>query len=483
MKKFSRKRVIGLVVILILIVVFVQRCTFTENSKRVFIKDKYGRSLILHGVNVNADAKSDPLRVGWPQEQDYADLSEKWGFNFVRYLVLWDGIEPEKGKYDTGYFERIRQRLDWSQKHHLKVVLDMHQDLYALRFGGDGAPEWAIHDDGQPFELQTPWELNYRQPAVIASINNFWDTTRGYGYLQEHYIKAFVEMVKAFKDHPAVIGYDLYNEPTMATDEAFAFEEKYLKPFYDRLIRAIREEDTVNWIFYEPTALGCNQGLRTSLGVLKDYRKGEPRLVYFPHIYTIDLDIKDEYIGFPVFVNLWGASSTWQAKKQKAPMLVGEFGLNVTKEGSSDYLRHLMKMFDKITSGWAYWAYMKNDSWSPFHRKKWTPFLKEDSHSMAKSILVRPYPQAVAGHPVSYGFDNEKKRMWLTFIPDKTVKLPTVIYLSKDDYPDGWDLKINLEQGSYATRWDEDRRLLYLTVKDTNKKKVVLEVLPAKENS
>jgi len=194
------KRLILIAILGLFVYGFVHRCTYRENDERYFVKDKYGRSLILHGVNANADAKSDPLRVGWPKEQDYADLSQKWGFNFVRYLVLWDGIEPVKGKYDTSYFNRIRERLDWCQKYNLKVVLDMHQDLYALRYGGDGAPDWAIIDDGEPFEMQEPWELNYRQPAVIASINNFWDTTKGHNYLQEHYIKAFAAFPLFFNE-------------------------------------------------------------------------------------------------------------------------------------------------------------------------------------------------------------------------------------------------------------------------------------------
>ena len=477
------KKIIFSVIIILLIIGFVRRCTFRENKDRFFVKDKHGRSLILHGVNANADAKSDPLRVGWPEEQDYADLSQKWGFNFVRYLVLWDGIEPEKGKYDTAYFSRIRERLDWCQKYNLKVVLDMHQDLYALRYGGDGAPDWAIIDDGEPFEMQQPWELNYRQPAVVASINNFWDTTRGHGELQEHYIKAFVEMVKEFKNHPAVIGYDLYNEPTMATAEMFSFEEKYLAPFYDKLIKAIRKEDNDNWIFFEPTALGPNQGLKSGLGKIKDYRKGEQRLVYFPHLYTIDLDVIGKYIGFPVFIDFWASSRNIEIKKQKTPLMVGEFGLNLTKPGALDYLKKSMKMFDEITSGWAYWAYMKKDTWSPFHNEKWSPFAGNDSpHKIAVSILTRPYPYCVAGHPVSYGFDEDKKEFTLVFQPDKSIKEPTEIYIPDDDYPNGWKLETNINKGNVKQQWVENKNILklWITTKD-DKEKVKITVTPKQD--
>ncbi len=473
--KIKTRKIIWFAVLLFLIFFTVRNCTYTENTSRRFIRDEEGRALILHGVNVNADAKHDPLRVGWPQKKDYAELSGKWGFNMVRYLVLWDGIEPERGRYDTAYFSRIRERLDWCRELDLKVVLDMHQDLYALRFGGDGAPDWAIIDDGEPFELQTPWELNYRQPAVVASINNFWDQSRGHGYLQEHYIKAVVRLVKEFKDHPAVIGYDLYNEPTMATKEVFSFEKRYLQPFYENLIGAIREVDNEKWIFYEPTALGPNQGLKSRLGILTDPRPGEPRLVYFPHIYTLDLDIIGRYIGFPVFISLWAASRNREVKRQDAPLLVGEFGLNIKEPGAFDYLRSLMKMLDKTSGGWAYWAYMKNDSWSPFD---------ENSQSKeARDILVRPYPRCVAGVPVSYGFDPQVRRFWLNYKADKKIKAPTEIYIPENDYPEGWDIKTNIEEKYMQTGWDESKRILKVITNGAGNNEIKITIIPKKGGS
>ncbi len=450
----TKRKIIWIGVLFFLIIVTVRNCTYSENTDQIFIKDKEGRSLILHGVNVNADAKGDPLRVGWPKRQDYADLTDKWGFNFVRYLVLWDGIEPKKGEYDTAYFDRIRERLDWCHELGLYVVLDMHQDLYALRYGGDGAPDWAIIDDGEPFEMQSPWELNYRQPAVIASINNFWDTSRGHGYLQEHYIKAVVELVKEFKDHPAVLGYDLYNEPTMATKEFFSFEERYLQPFYEKLIPAIRKVDSEKWIFYEPSAFGVNQGLRSGLSVLKDPRQGESRLAYFPHLYTIDYDVYDNYIGFPIFISKWAASRNIEVKKQKAPMLIGEMGVNQTSTGSPEFMEEVLNMFDKTSSGWAYWEYSRKSKWSPFN--------DDGSNMDARNLVVRPYPQSVAGQPRSYGFEIETGKFWLDFYADSNIKAPTEVYIPKRHYPNGWDLNIDVDRELWKTNWDESKRVLQI---------------------
>lgn len=342
--KNKRQRIIWSGVFILLIILIVRNCTYSENTNRKFITDKNGRSIILHGMNVNPDAKHDSLRVGWPLKEDYTVLSAEWGFNMVRYLVLWDGIEPQQDQYDTAYFSRIRERLDWCSEAGLYVILDMHQDLYALRYGGDGAPSWAIRDNGEPFERQSPWELNYRQPAVIASINNFWNKELGH---------------------------------------------------------TIRTEDSDNWIFYEPTALGVNQGFKSRLDNLDDPRPGEARLVYFPHIYTLDLDLRGKYLGIPIFITSWAAKRNREAKRQDAPMLIGEFGLDGSLPGANDYLDEVMKMSDKILSGWAYWAYTRGGTWSPIN--------EDGSEQKKMEILVRPYPQCVAGRPISYGYDRKKE--------------------------------------------------------------------------
>jgi len=270
-----------LIVILLALAVF-NRFSWDENANRRFVTDDDGRILIFHGINVISAAKNDPLRVGGTTKEDFMHIADAWGFNAVRLLIFWDAIEPEPGQYDLEYLARVRERLDWAEEAGLDVILDMHQDLYSTKFGGDGAPEWAIYDDGQPFEMQEPWELNYLQPAVQASIDNFWRLEKGHPELQEHYINAMVFALDELADHPALIGIDIYNEPTMATLYGlFRFERENLTPFTQKAINAIREKYNDIWIFFEPSALGPNQGFRSKLGTFEDPRDGEPRLVYF----------------------------------------------------------------------------------------------------------------------------------------------------------------------------------------------------------
>ena len=93
------KKYIVLIIIILLVLVTINRFTYREDPNRQFITDKDGRILIFHGINVISAAKSDPLRVGGTTQEDFTRIADDWGFNAVRLLIFWDGIEPEPGQF------------------------------------------------------------------------------------------------------------------------------------------------------------------------------------------------------------------------------------------------------------------------------------------------------------------------------------------------------------------------------------------------
>jgi len=457
--------IISLVAIVVSFLLY--RFSYSKTQNMRFVTDDDGRLLIFHGINVISAAKSDPLRVGGTTKKDFLYIAEQWGFNAVRLLMFWDGIEPQKGQYDQAYLERVRERLDWCAEAGLHVILDMHQDLYSIKFGGDGAPEWAVQDDSEPFEYHTPWELNYLQPAVKASIGNFWVKEEGYTELQDHFIVAMMIVVDAFANHPAVIGIDLYNEPTMATLRGILhLERRYLTPLLQRAINAIRAKHNDIWLFFEPSALGPNQGFGSRLGRLKDPRKGEPRLVYFPHLYTLDLDIGGRYLGFPLFINFWAHQRQKEVRRFKTPLLVGEFGLNENQPGALKFLRDVLAMYDQITSGWFYWSY---------DRGSWGLQTQEGEEKQKTNVLVRPYPQRIAGiqsefswHPVRRIFSLSYNTM--TSIDQSQV---TEVYLPPRSWPEGWKLVNYGVDISHA--FDSARNILSIEPKQTGEVKIGIQ--------
>jgi endoglycosylceramidase len=83
--------------------------------------------------------------IGEYVEDDFLRLKQ-WGFNLIRFGVIWDGVEPEPGLYDDSYLDKLRDQIRMARNNGLYVLLDMHQDLYSAAYG-DGAPSWAtIYD-------------------------------------------------------------------------------------------------------------------------------------------------------------------------------------------------------------------------------------------------------------------------------------------------------------------------------------------------
>ncbi len=469
MSKKLRNILIVIAVLIISVVVwFIYRTSYKTDPDRPFIHADDGSIMIMHGFNIISSGKDHPLRIGNMEKDDYLRLTERWGFNAVRLLVFWDGIEPEKGKYDYEYLARVKERLDWCEEAGLKVILDMHQDLYAVRFGGDCAPKWAIIDDGEPFEMQTPWELNYFQPAVKAALTNFWNPEKGHPELQEHFINAMAEAVKYLGKHPSVIGIDLFNEPTLATVDGFLnLEEKYLTPFYQKAIDKIRTIDNDMWIFFEPTAFGPNQGFGSELGKLTDPRKGGQRLVYFPHLYTLDLDVNGEYMGKPTYINAWAHIRQKEYKKFNTPMLIGEFGTG-NGPGTLEFIEETCEMCDKITGGWFWWDY--DGSWSLWDHKNNKEFPKA-------KVLDRPYPRMIAGTSPLFGHDPKTNTFSLEMEWNKNIK-PTLtndtteIYLPGHTWPKGW--KVNIEEGKADWHYKDKTRCLYVVPRSEGKIKITV---------
>ncbi|HVM96195.1 MAG TPA: cellulase family glycosylhydrolase [Candidatus Acidoferrales bacterium] len=449
-----------------------------------FITDAQGRALILHGINVTSSAKDDPQRMPWITQADAVRLQHDFGFNVVRFLIFWDAIEPSPGQYDDTYLDRVAERVDWFANAGVYVVLDMHQDVYGhfddtgKPLGFDGAPNWAARTDGLPHSIQNPWSLTYVQPGVRRAFDNFWNVNDSNADLQQHYAAAWAHIAARFKDDPWVLGYDLMNEPFAGS--AFAgdfggipigneqnsktFEQNAFHQFYDHVVAAIRAVDADGWIFYEPLAFPCNNGGPSYLGKINDPRHGENRLVYFPHLYAILPELNSHYdpSNSPE-LDKWIVARKNEIPDLKTPLLIGEFGL--PWDGGDNplgYLRKILDNADQMTSGWAYWTYDPGD---------WAPVTGSDLHeSPNANVLVRAYPQRVAGTPVAYGYDVDTRVLDLTFVESNRVSGPTQLYIpARRFYPDGWHLEVDDATGSWSSQWDSDREVVSITTPHTGK--------------
>ena len=284
-----------------------------------WLVDDQDRVLILHGINLSGRSKRPPFLPQVSREEVAA--LRKWGFNSVRFLIVWEAVEPQPGKYDDAYLDKVVERLSWCREAGLRVVLDMHQDIFARKYGGDGAPDWACLDDGIPFtRVPGAWYLGYSAPAVICAFDSFWANKpgpEGVG-IQDRFISAWQHVARRFRGDTNIIGYDLLNEPyygshiyaafvsvamalgrelgpatqvrflkfmtnskgavefvaealrelkkkdvlwealDTASRPAQEFERTLLQPFYDRLVAGIRKVDPRHICFFEAAGGGLS---------------------------------------------------------------------------------------------------------------------------------------------------------------------------------------------------------------------------------
>lgn len=236
-----------------------------------FIRDAYGRALILRGCNLGGSTKvpstpcgathlpsslGDPRQVsfvGRPFPLEEADEHfrrlRRWGLLFLRFLITWEAVEHEgPGRYDRAYLEYLRAIVAKAGEHGLRLFIDPHQDVWSRATGGDGAPAWTLDAVGMdPAQLTKTgaalvhaidfpeggallpdmiWPTNYTKLGAATMFTLFFggstfapaariDGEPVQEYLQRHYVASIVEVAKALSGLSCVVGYGSMNEPSL----------------------------------------------------------------------------------------------------------------------------------------------------------------------------------------------------------------------------------------------------------------------------
>jgi len=321
-----------------------------------FLVDASGRLLVLHGVNASNHTKGDPNRVTWHGPADFADLAAV-GFDAVRLLVEWAALMPAPGQVDPAYVEAVAIRVDWAAEAGLLVVLDMHQDVFGYGFGGNGAPGWAC--DAARYaahEPRSPWFRNYRSPQVRACFDRFYEDDA----IFDAFTMAWVALAERLSAHPAVVGFDLLNEPHWGTTDPARFVPDVWQPRQEALAAALRRVAPGKIVFFEGTVLA-------SLGVADPFHPAcHPATALAPHYYH---PLVHEGFAYdpqwmqPAMVEAFDAIDTMAAALGKCgrsatpvPVLLGEFGAPANTPGVSAYLGDVVEAAARRGWSWTYWS-------------------------------------------------------------------------------------------------------------------------------
>ncbi|MBM4728873.1 cellulase family glycosylhydrolase [Prescottella equi] len=437
-----------------------------------YLTDDAGRALILNGFNTASSAKSTPDGMPTLTEADLDREHTDMGTNFVRFLISWRSVEPEPGVYSQEYLDRVAERVDWYAERGYSVMLDMHQDLYSSAItpsgqNGNGAPAWATYLDGLPVGDNDMWEMYYLEPGVIRAFDNFWNTTGKHPELTDHYANAWRAVAERFAGNPAVVAYDLMNEPYGGTLQGAVFEAGPLTALYQKTSDAIRTVDRDTWVCVAPQAMGTNWGTPSGLRPIDDARDGEQHVAYCPHIYPLPMDLGGGYTGssrtqVDATIDAWrGNVLRTAAELGNVPIILGEFGLDTTLPGALDYVNRIYDTAREMGAGVSYWSRDPGP---------WGPYEEDGTERNLVATLDEPYPRAIAGQPVRWSADAD--RLEFSYVPNLSITAPTEVYLPVRTFPDGPDV-----DGAHVANWNPETRILTLRAPAT-RQEVTVTVTP-----
>lgn len=377
------------------------------------------------------------------------------GFNSVRLPLSWSLLEPERGKFNERYIDRVAQVVGWARADGMYVILDMHQNAYSRYIGrttgssllgGEapylryytGAPAWATITDGLP----SVWfkSLNYQRevnPAVFEASNNFWYNRAG---IQDEYIATVAHLMNRFKDDSTVAGISVFNEPWPGWNMSPGFDDLLLFPFYRRIVDAITGlhdglpcptgvfmpapcgyqdlgvHDTRHLVFLDSGLLREVTDFPTHLGLsVSSY----PNLVYgihaYTHIYTVDHLLNGstppDQASYP-----WGGydqSYSWAEKEARAvgaALFVTEFGND--PQYDSIELKSQLREQEMHLTGFAYWTWMENCGSPPYGVFDGIDCNSKDAQRSSGCIrasrvelLARVYPEVSSDPELTYMYD------------------------------------------------------------------------------
>lgn len=377
-----------------------------------FFRDEAGAAVILRGADVAGNAKVPPFRAITDERQ--LDPLAGWGMNVVRLLFTWEAYEPSPGSYDDAYLAYYAGVVDAAAARGLWVVVDFHQDAFSrasLGGCGEGFPAWALPPS---VSAATPdngpacasWGSRMLGDASLqATWDAFYADSNG---ARSRYLLMIGRVAAALAGKPAVIGYDLVNEPG-------GDERTQIGPLYEDAARAIRAAHPSAVVFVSPANI-TSAGDATRL-----VRPSFDNFAYAPHYYDPTLVLFHGWQGndeSAAFAEMSGTARSWGV-----PLFVGEWGAPPATDEIGGYLGAIGRQLDLALASAAEWAY--TPGWTPAAKDGWDAedfSIVDDTGATRANFRVRPFARRIAGTPtaltVSDESDAKKNAMQLGWTHD-----------------------------------------------------------------
>jgi endoglucanase len=256
------------------------------------------RALVLELLGPEASAAFwQKYRDNYVTREDIA-LLHRAGFNALRVPLHYSLFQSD----DAEGFKLLDRLIVWSRTENLYLILDLH--------AAPGGQTGTNIDDsvGYPWLYQSPQE-------------------------QEHLIAIWRRLAAHYRDEPAVLGYDLLNEPIPHFPKLRPLNSS-LEPLYQKLSGEIRKVDGHHILFLGGAQWDSNFSIF-----------GKPfdaNVAYTFHKYWTppDESVLREYIDF--------------RERYDVPIWMGESG-----ENTDEWIAQFAKSLERNNIGWAFWPYKK----------------------------------------------------------------------------------------------------------------------------
>lgn len=296
---------------------------------------------------------------------DFKTLHD-WGANLVRLQICrnWGKADTDLDldDYDRwldGRLDQISRELVLAQKYDIRAVIDLH------------SPPGGRYADN---DMRMFYEPRYA----------------------EHYIKIWERIAGRFRNHPAVFGYDLINEPIQTRPTTTGYWQ-----LQQQAAAAVRSIDPDTALIVESNDADAPQ----AFAYLSPFRMDN--VIYQVHMYTPgafthqgvlkNCPAGPDYRTSVIDAQKWDKEALRRVlapvrafqQKHQARIYVGEFSAVAWAPGAPEYLSDLIEIFEEYHWDWTYHAFREWPGWSVEHEGNDIQSMKPAADTPRKQILLR----------------------------------------------------------------------------------------------
>jgi endoglycosylceramidase len=409
-----------------------------------WLVDEQGRVVVAHGFNV---VRKTPPFVRTEFGEADARLLAREGFTVARIAFIWEGVEPEPGRYDRRYIARVLRLDSLLRRHGIRTVVDFHQDLWARSTGGDGAPAWAT-----------------RGANVNDSFAAFWRDEPGPGGvgIQTRFVRAWRHVARKLRKRANVLALNPLNEPYPGADfpppcSPFSrcpqFETGPLVTFYRRVIGAIRSAGARQPILVEGVA---DSGAQPP--ALPGFDDRQTAFTFHFYCPLTQLARDEVPVGIPSpqaeacepIEQRQLGRFTDHARQLGVPGFLGEFSCTDVNPDNAQVVDLMGRSFTSWTA-WAWYTGANDPANCPRQgllRDDRQPATDENIKQDKLDALAVPHAVAIAGTPESTSLDRTGRTYTLSYrstaVPGARLRrrARTTIFVPRRMYPSGYTASV-----------------------------------------